>query len=164
MSITVKQVNPVIDYRVRSLCLKPYPGHQNGCPNYGKKAECPPHVQKFEEIFDLTKPIYAIINTFDYKTHTDQMRELHPMWSEKQINSFFYWQRKAKSQLSIGIAQFLAEHVSYHIITCPEALGVDVIKTLADNGINLEWPPKTVTYQVAIAGIQKKNYNGNNNA
>jgi hypothetical protein len=38
---------------------------------------------------------------------------------------------------------------------CPEAMGVDITSTMSSIGIELEWPPKNITYQVSIAGVIK---------
>lgn len=149
-------VQPVIDYNVRSLCIKPYPGHSKGCPNFGKKQGCPPGAAKFDEVYDLSKPVYAIINKYDFKAHTERMRQLHPAWSDKQVRCCLYWQPAARKQLVIATKSFLEKHKGYHVETCPEAMGINITSTLATVGIVLEWPPETITYQVALAGIERK--------
>ena len=155
-NIIIKQVIPVIDYKVRALCIKPYPNHPKGCPNFGKKEGCPPKAKKFEDVFDITKPIYAIVNVFDLKSHADKMKEKHPNWSERQIYCCLYWQKTARKQLLEGIKEFLKEHKGYteqHV----QAMGVEVTKTLEAVGIELEWEPKNIACQVALAGIKKQN-------
>jgi len=37
---------------------------------------------------------------------------------------------------------------------CPEAMGINITATMAQAGIMLEWPPESVTYQIALAGIR----------
>ena len=37
-------------------------------------------------------------------------------------------------------------------MTCPEANGVNVTRTLKEYGIELEWPPKRIVRQIAIIG------------
>jgi hypothetical protein len=49
---------------------------------------------------------------------------------------------------------------NYKVTACPEAMGVVVTETMANVGIKLEWPPKTVTYQVALAGKLRGKENG----
>lgn len=39
----IQRISPVIDYKVKSLCQTPYPGHKLGCPNFNKKSSCPPN-------------------------------------------------------------------------------------------------------------------------
>jgi hypothetical protein len=43
MGFTIVQVNPVIDYSVRGLCVKPYYNHPKGCPNFIKLQIITPH-------------------------------------------------------------------------------------------------------------------------
>ncbi len=157
LSCIIKEVYPVIDYSVRSLCTRPYPGHPKGCPNFNKKKKCPPIAQKFENIFDLTQPIYAIIHVFDFRSHIEKMKNRHPEWSERQLKNCYYWQSKARSKLKEGILDFLKENRNYHVTTCPEGMGINVTETMKRIGIILEWPPENLTYQVAIAGIKKMN-------
>lgn len=154
MSIQVVQVIPVIDYSVRGLCTKPYPGHKKGCPNFNHKNGCPPGVKKFDEEYDLSKPVYAIVNSFDLAAHVEKMRIDHPKWSHRQLVCCLYWQRRARKQLFEGIKLFMREHRHYAVEPCPEAMGVEITKTLQAAGIYLEWPPKTVAYQVALAAIK----------
>ena len=35
-------VEVVVDYRARDWCRLPYPDHPRGCPNFGRRADCPP--------------------------------------------------------------------------------------------------------------------------
>lgn len=147
------QVSPVIDYNVRSLCIRPYPGHPKGCPNYGKKEGCPPNAPLFDKRYDLSRPAYAIINKFDFAKHVNRMKERHPEWSKRQLECCLYWQPRARKQLLQQIKYFLIYHPGYAVTTCPEAMGVDVTASMRNIGIELEWPPETVTYQVALAGV-----------
>jgi predicted metal-binding protein len=53
----------------------------------------------------------------------------------------------------------------YNFETCPEAMGVNVTKTMSNAGIILEWPPENIAYKIAIAGILKiksKRWNNEN--
>ena len=162
MSGIIKRVEPVIDYSVRCLCVKPYPGHKKGCPNYNHKDGCPPNAKYFEKVYDLSKPVYAIINIFDYKSHVDKMRKLHPKWSERKCQCCLYWQPRARKQLLEEIKKFLSLNDNeyfrqgYKIEKCPEAMGVEITQTLEKVGIALEWPPVNVAYQIALAGISIK--------
>jgi predicted metal-binding protein len=154
----VQQVNPVIDYEVTKLCVRPYHGHKKGCPNFNKKKGCPPNSPKFDQIYDIDQPIFAIINRFDFSKHINRMKDLHPGWSQKQLECCLYWQPKARKSLNDAIWFFNANisNIHYSVERCPEAMGVNVTETLKQIGIELEWPPKTVTYQVALAGIRRQ--------
>lgn len=143
------------------MCVRAYPGHKQGCPNFGKKDGCPPGANFFEDIYDMTKPVYVIINRFDFKAHVDRMKMVHPDWSKRKLECCLYWQTVARKQLFEGIKKFLRnndnEHFKqgYKVTTCPEAMGVNVTETMKRSGITLEWPQETVTYQIALAGIPK---------
>jgi predicted metal-binding protein len=152
----IVQVHPVIDYSVRRLCYKPYHNHPNGCPNYGKKEGCPPGAEFYHNVYDLSEPVYAICNAFDIKSHIDNMRELHPKWSEYQLRCCLYWQTGARRHLGIHIKEFYREYGTlYHAETCPEAMGVDLVSTMAKVGIKLIFPPTEIAYQIALAAIRK---------
>ena len=147
-----KQVEIVIDQSMRGLCRKPYPGHPKGCPNYNKRHDCPPKVPLIGKVFDLDEPVYAIWNKFDFVSHTSKMRELHPEWSDRQVECCLYWQGTARKQLKSEVELFNLENPGYIVLTTPEACGVNITETMKNIGILLEWPPKMVTYQVALAG------------
>jgi hypothetical protein len=166
--IVIAQVKPVIDYSARSLCCRPYPGHPKGCPNYGKKPCCPPGAPLFDQVYDLSQPVYAIWNAFPIGEHAARMRALHPEWSDRQLYCCLYWQGTARKQLAKETLYFPVEfklrHSSYvrafgfryEITACPEAMGINVTATMAGIGVDLEWPPRVVAYQVALAGIRKE--------
>ena len=147
------EVKPVMLRLVHSLCVRPYPNHKNGCPNYGKKKGCPPDVPMFDSFYDLSKPVYAIYNKFDFKGHVDRMRANHPDWSKRQVECCLYWQSAARKKLKerINEFKFLADE-RYIVSYPPEAAGVNVTETMKRVGVELEWPPVNVVYQVAMAG------------
>ncbi len=151
------RVKPIIDMKVRGLCIKPYYNHPKGCPNFSKKPGCPPECPRIDELidFDNPMPIYAIINEFDFKKHCNRMRAKHPEWSKRQVECCLYWQGTARKSLRRKIAQFIFKHPHYDIVTCPEGAGVNLTETMANEGIDLEWPPVNYTYQIALAGIPK---------
>ncbi len=147
-----KQVEIIIDQSMRGLCKKAYPNHKNGCPNFNKREDCPPKVPLIWQVLNLEKPVYAIWNVFDFSGHTFRMREKHPEWTERQVDCCLYWQGTARKQLKTEIETFSRLKGAHTILTTPEACGINITETMKSIGINLEWPPKTVTYQVAIAG------------
>ena len=153
----IKQIKPIIDYSVRDFCFRPYSNHPKGCPNFGKRETCPPQASFIDDVLDLTKPVYAIWNIFDFACHTIKMSQLHPSWSRRQIECCLYWQGTARKQLKEEIFnfEFNPSHNGYDVFTCPEAMGVNVTETMKSIGEILEWPPVTKTYQVAIAGTKK---------
>lgn len=150
--MSVIEVAPIGDPSVRDLCCKPYPNHKRGCPNYDKKEGCPPSAPLITETLDFSDPIYAIYNVFDFGAHVEKMRAKHPDWSQRQLECCLYWQGTARKQLRAEIRTFLGNHSYARVVMCPEAQGVDVTATMKEVGIELEWPPKTVAYQIVLAG------------
>jgi hypothetical protein len=139
----------------RSHCTKHYKNHKKGCPNYGKRADCPPLAPMFDEVFDISKPIYAIFSKYDLYSHIQKMRKKHPQWTEAQLLNVLYWQGTARKLLKECIVSFDNEFRSlgYYSTISPEAMGVNVTKTLESVGIILEWPARRIVYKVAMAGI-----------
>ena len=144
------RIVPVIDHRVRGLCVHEYPGHPKGCPNFGKRSNCPPAAPFFERTYDMGSPIYAVVNEFDLGGHFRKMKEKHPGWSDRQACCSLYWQPKARKKLRLKTEKALLELPGYTAETCPEALGVDVTATMADAGITLEWPAREIARQVTF--------------
>lgn len=154
-----KIVKPVIDCNVRNLCTRKYPNHPKGCPNYGKKAGCPPHCRSIEEIIDLDSDIFVVWNIFDFAAHCQWMKVKHPQWSTRQVECCLYWQQGARKELGLEIIKFTK--LTYKngnptriVLLVPEARGVNVTETMKSIGEVLEWPPKTKTYQVALIGTK----------
>ena len=138
----------------RGWCVRFYHGHPKGCPNYGKYGLCPPNAPMFDEIFDMNKDIYLIYIAYDLGAHMDKMKKRHPNWSERQLRNVLYWQPAAKKMHRDKIKDFLDKYAYLGFeVSTPEALGVDVTKTLGEIGIYLDWPPQKYTYRIAFAGI-----------
>ena len=93
-----------------------------------------------------------VYNVFDFGGHITKMFERHPDWTFRQLANCLYWQPTARKDLRIEVSKFLTAHNGMQVVYTPEAMGVDVTGTMRNVGIELEWPPKTVTYQIAIAG------------
>jgi len=142
----------VIDLRMRGMCRLAYPNHRRGCPNFGKKLQCPPDCPMFTENIDITKPMFAIVNEFDLGAHVERLRAKYPAWTLRQLQCCLYWQPKARKALRAEIAKFRKDHPQLFVDECPEAGGVNVTETLRNAGIELEWPPMKIARQVAIAG------------
>ena len=146
-------VNPVVNHSVRALCRAPYPNHPKGCPNYDKRYTCPPSVPVIGRVLDLSDDIYIIYNRFDFAGHVQRMKEKHFKWSQRQLECCLYWQGTARKQLRHEVGLFTEIHgFARQIIFCPEACGVDISATMKQVEVELEWPPREYTYQVALAG------------
>jgi hypothetical protein len=146
------RVVPVIDHSVRGLCFRPYPLHPKGCPNANKCDRCPPKAPLFENVFDLGSPVFAVVNEFDIGSHVERMRAAHPDWTDRQLYCVLYWQPKARKALAAKVKESLKALPGYVETRCPEAMGIDVTKTLANAGVVLEWPPLKIARQVSFLG------------
>lgn len=151
------EVVPVLDDKIRELCTKPYPLHPKGCPNFGKRNTCPPKAPFYSEVYNLFKPTYAVINEFDIAGHVARMRRLHPDWSDRQLRCVLYWQGTARKQLTVMVAEAMSDPrcCGYVPTASPEAMGVDVTRTLLAAGVRLEWPPRKVARQVVLLGAPR---------
>ncbi|HJX65923.1 MAG TPA: hypothetical protein VJ860_18440 [Polyangia bacterium] len=147
-------VTLVVDPKMRALCVKPYPLHPHGCPNFRKKECCPPQIKLLPDYYDMTAPFWAIWNVFELGKHVAAMQAAHPGWSERQTFCCLYWQPGARKALEAEIQGFQGEHMRDGLLytRCPEAMGLNVTETLRRVGVSLEWPPTTYAVQVALAG------------
>lgn len=153
-------VTVCVQHDVRDLCRRAYPLHPKGCPNWGKKAGCPPAAPLIEALLDLRRPVVAIYNAFDLGAHRERMRVLHPDWSGRQLDCCLYWQAGARKALRTEIGRWLAEQplgVSLRIVATPEANGVNLTETMRSAGIVVDWPPDQVAYQIVLAGAPANN-------
>ena len=75
--------------------------------------------------------------------------------SKRQLECCLYWQGTARKRLKERINEFifLADE-RYVVNTVPEAMGVNVTETMKRVGIELEWPPVNLVYQIAMAGME----------
>lgn len=139
------------------LCQRPYPNHKKGCPNYNQRGICPPGASRWTPGLIAERDFVAIWNAFDFGGHVARMQEKHPDWSQRQLECCLYWQGTARRQLReeanlfLFRSNLLLKDVPVEYI--PEAHGVNVTETMRRIGIELEWPPKTTTYQIALASV-----------
>ncbi len=145
----------IIDPSVRMLCCRPYQNHPRGCPNFNRKYGCPPEAPLFTARYNMSGKFFAIVNDFPLDSHTARMRKLHPDWTDRQLECCLYWQPKARKKLNEIIFGFTYIYDEYIVDRCPEAGGVNVTETLKLVDLALEWPPKHIVRQVAIAGELK---------
>lgn len=153
-------VEPVIDLSMRSLCVRPYPGHPKGCPNHGSRDTCPPEQKVFGGVYDTDLNIFALWTEFDLGAHVSRMKKAHPTWSYRQLSCCLYWQgtvRKFLRTKSKKWIDFAVLHTPFAdrilLTTCPEAMGINVTATMKNIGVQLEWPPKSLTRMVYLAGV-----------
>lgn len=140
-------------HQTREWCRLPYPGHPDGCPNYNHSVLCPPRVATVDEVFDLSKPHWFVIVSFDMAAHVKTMSEKHPKWSDRQLRCCLYWQNTVRKNLGIEILGFMATKSGGTIATMiPEAMGVNVFRTCHRHGLMLRKDPKEIVYKIALVG------------
>ncbi len=142
----------VINMKARDWCLLPYPGHPKGCPNYGKKAICPPLIKTIDRVFDLRGPYWFVIEKFDLAAHAERMKEKNPEWSDRQCRCVLYWQGGVKKRLRERTKFEMVGRLGTISTDCPEAMGVNVILTLRRLGIPIKTKPDQIVYKVALIG------------
>lgn len=140
---------------IRKLCFRPYHNHRWGCPNYGKRADCPPAAPFFLEAFK--GKVYIVVAVFHFDQYLNLKRKQHPEWTERALRNPRHWQGHLKSKLLKFLSEILLNGNGYGdtIIFYPEAMGVNVTRTCQHAGLNLEWPPQKIVCQVALIGQKK---------
>jgi hypothetical protein len=123
-------------------CSLPYPGHKKGCPKF---PQCPQEHIDFLDIKDQYQ-WFAVIASFDLKSHSDRMQARHIGWSRRQARCVLYWQAGVVRQLKAKAYSFKADIV----LDCPEASGINLFVTMAKVGVNLKPNPDEVRKVVLI--------------
>jgi len=145
----------VVDYEARKWCVLPYPDHPKGCPNFGKKPICPPQVEYIEDWLKDTGELRLVCVSFNLNEHAERMIERNPHWSQRQARCLLYWQPKVNKAL-ISLVSTLVHENGLKITYCPEAMGVDVIKTAQSVGIPIVAPPKDIIHKIALVATKDK--------
>lgn len=156
--MSIHRVNDIleINHNCRNYCKAPYPNHPNGCPNYNVSEQCPPKISLVENIFDLSKDLYFVVEEFDLKTHVESMRLKHPDWSDLQLKNLLYWQNGVRKKLKYKTLAFIGETDPEMIFTLlPEAMGVMVINTALKLQIPIERNPASRVFKIALVGYPK---------
>ena len=137
----------------RSMCVRPYKNHPEGCPNFGKLPTCPPNIPcMFDQTFDMDD-VYAVVTKFDLASYFQSRRERRPDLAEGQIRNLRAWQPKAIKENDLAIKDFYEEYPSkksYIATRLLECMGVDVIGTMREVGVNITFPVKDYAYRVAF--------------
>jgi hypothetical protein len=135
---TIKISKLISSNKTGQWCQISYPNHPNGCPNYGRKHNCPPFAIKLTNILDIDRPIYIVYSEFNLRNHILKMKNRHPQWTARQLRNVLYWQGTSRKQLKerVKVAQYVTgcNFISY----CPEGQGINVYTTCIKNGLKLE--------------------------
>lgn len=142
-----------INHACRGYCKLPYPNHPEGCPNFNKNPECPPKSQLIEDIFDMNKEMFFVVEEFDLKEHIVRMKLNHPWWTDLQLRNLLYWQGGVRKRLKEKTEQFMQHDMIYTLL--PESMGVMVINTALKLVIPIERNPKEKVFKIALVGYPK---------
>jgi hypothetical protein len=126
-------------------CCLPYPSHKNGCPKF---PACPEKQIDFLKVRDKYR-WFAVIASFDLKSHADKMQKQHIGWSRRQARCVLYWQAGLVRQLKAKAYSLKSDIV----LDCPEASGINLFVTMARVGINLKPNPDEVR-KIVLVGWQ----------
>ena len=137
----------------RSMCIRPYKNHKNGCPNFGRLPTCPPNIPcMYDQVFDISD-VYAVVTKFNLYEYFDERREANPNLAEGQIRNLRIWQPKTLRDNDYAIRDFYLEHpekkdyVSTRLLEC---MGVDVVHTMQEVGIEIKFPPGEYVYRISF--------------
>lgn len=140
----------LLSNKTAEWCKLPYPDHPDGCPNYGVKEGCPPKAPLIHQFADMSKPMYFMVTTFNLAGHVERMRAIYPGWSDRQARCCLYWQRGVRKELEAESRRAILKGYGAAFNLCPEAMGVNVIRTLKALHVPVETKPKTWVYKVAL--------------
>lgn len=146
----------VIDIRARDWCRMRYPNHPQGCPNYGRRSSCPPAAPLIADFIDITREMRLAVVDFDLAAHAERMRRGHPAWTERQARCCLYWQNGVRDLLRGAMANFVAMMDPTGLVAtdCPEAMGVQVIRTAQKLGVPIHPRPRDIVYKIGLIGCR----------
>lgn len=137
----------------RSMCIRPYKNHKYGCPNFGKLPTCPPNIPcMYDQIFD-TSDVYAVVTKFYLEEYFDKRRKNRPDLAEGQIRNIRVWQPIAIKENDYAISEFYQENIDkqdYVATRLLECMGIDVINTMKEVGVEIKFPVENYAYRIAF--------------
>lgn len=164
VSIEIKEIPKktiTFSEKVQEYCKLPYDGHPKGCINYGKKKTCPPQQPFRKDVLENYSTFVLALASFDFKKYKQEMKKLHPLWSEKQLANVIYWQNSVKTLLKNKLREYSFEEIfgagsGFWGRPSMEAVGINVFHTLKLNGIPFEMKPKDKIVMVALMMFKGK--------
>ena len=137
----------------RSMCIRPYKNHKYGCPNFGKLPTCPPNIPcMYDQVFNISD-VYAVVTKFYLEEYFNKRRKNRPDLAEGQIRNIRVWQPIAIKENDYAISEFYQENIDkqdYVATRLLECMGVDVISTMKEVGIDIKFPVEDYAYRVAF--------------
>ncbi|KKM99700.1 hypothetical protein LCGC14_1145260 [marine sediment metagenome] len=172
--VEIKNSDIVFSKKTHLWCKLPYPNHPKGCPNYNRNPLCPPFANYMDYIKNIYSRFYLVYANFKLKSQKERMLLLHPNWTEKKANCLLYWQSSVKKALRNYIQEIILKNKNreIYILACGsgfnfsnisqdkiysmEAVGVNVLKTLKNAGIEYELKPKNKVVLTTLLCSQEK--------
>jgi hypothetical protein len=92
---------------------------------------------------------------FDLAEHAERMKRRHPEFTERQARCCLYWQNTVRKYLGeMTFATMRRTNYSRHT-DIPEAMGLNLFRTMHNVGIVLERNPKRFVHKIAMLGSAK---------
>lgn len=137
----------------RSMCIRPYKNHKYGCPNFGKLPTCPPNIPcMYDQVFDISD-VYAVVTKFYLEEWVAKRREKRPDLPDGQLRNILVWQPITKKENDYAVSEFYKENpdkVDYISTRLLECMGVHVVDTMKEVGINIKFPPGDIVYRISF--------------
>ena len=167
----------VSDEEIQKYCKLAYPGHKDGCLNYGKKNrlngirsdlksriinDCPPGIPLINEIFEFSKSLYIIYTEFELGKNAERLFQNGNHKKPEHCYNMRFWQETARKELRQQTEKFLDSEPNTIVDLTPEAHGVNLYHTMKNLGITIPWykpwPPakhsiENITFRVALGGF-----------
>ena len=142
------------------MCIRAYKNHKYGCPNFDKLPTCPSNIPcMYDQVFDIND-VYAIVTKFYLEDYYNKRRKNRPDLAEGQIRNIRVWQPIALKENDYAISEFYKEnldkndYISSRLLEC---MGVDVINTMKEVGIEIKFPVEDYAYRIAfVAKVYEK--------
>lgn len=163
----IVQLREIIMGNTWDWCRLPYGENKKGCPNYGKKAGCPPSAPLVMSLIE--RPYYLVYQRFDLAAQEKRMKEKHPKWTARQARNCRYWQKKLVKELlneaeghlinlEYTLGNAWSSLRSFVIVENPEGAGVNLFETCRRAGIILErdYLHQQYVYKMVLIGKRKK--------
>ena len=134
----------------RSMCIRSYKNHKDGCPNYGKLPTCPPNIPcMYDEMF-YTEEVYAVVTKFDLEAYRNERMIRRPDLPPGQLTNIRNWQPIDLKNNDIAVAEFFRENDKEDFISTRllECMGVDVVSTMNKVGLEIKFEPLEIKKEV----------------
>lgn len=98
---------------MRNCCKLSYPGHPNGCPNYGINPLCPPIAPYRPDVVNIYKEFVLNFILFNFEKYKELRIESNPDFfnTDKRIECLLYWQNSVKKILENSCLKYDFDYI-----------------------------------------------------